>query len=71
MNNRIFLRVLMVIIMIIGGIMIIIGRKPHPEPICIVCGDNLQSILGIVEVVLGAIALNLQNKLFKEQNINQ
>nr|WP_294936554.1 hypothetical protein [uncultured Flavobacterium sp.] len=69
MDNKIFLRVLMVVIIVIGGIMIILGRKPHPEPICIVCADNLLSILAVVEVVLGAIALNLQEKIFKSGNI--
>lgn len=63
MNNKLFFRVVMVIIIIIGGIIIIIGRKPIPEPICIVCGRNLLTFLGIAEVVLGAIALNLHNKI--------
>ncbi|WP_177735438.1 MULTISPECIES: hypothetical protein [Flavobacterium] len=70
MNNRVIFRVIMVIIIIIGGIIIIIGRKPIPEPICIVCGDNILSLLGFAEVVLGAIALNVHNKLIKTANIN-
>lgn len=71
MNNRNFLRVIMVVFIIIGGIIIFIGRKPFPKPECIVCGDNILSILGLVEVILGAIALNLQNKVFRAGSISQ
>ncbi|MEO4004856.1 hypothetical protein E6C50_07715 [Flavobacterium supellecticarium] len=63
MNNKLIFRAVMVIIIIIGGVIIIIGRKPIPEPICIVCGRNILTFLGIIEVVLGAIALNLHNKI--------
>ncbi|WP_395046521.1 hypothetical protein [Flavobacterium sp.] len=61
----------MVVFIIIGGIIFFIGRKPFPKPECIVCGDNILSILGFVEVILGAIALNIQNKIFRAGNISQ
>lgn len=60
----------MIVFIIIGGIIFFIGRKPFPKPECIVCGDNILSILGFVEVILGAIALNLQNKTFNAPNIS-
>ena len=71
MNNRNFLRVIMIVFIIIGGIIFFIGRKPFPKPECIVCGDNILSILGFIEVILGAIALNIQGKVFRAGNISQ
>jgi len=64
------LRVLIVIIIIIGGVIIIIIRVPIPEPQCIVCGTNLVRILGIAEIVLGAISLGLVGRLKQTTRIN-
>lgn len=62
------LRAIIVIIIIIGGIIIIIvGKKPFPEPECIVCGLNLIRILGIAEIVLGLGALAIQGSLIEKQ----
>ncbi|EJL75125.1 hypothetical protein PMI13_00602 [Chryseobacterium populi] len=62
------LRTIIVIIIIIGGVIIIIvGKKPFPEPECIVCGFNLIRILGIAEVVLGLGALVIQGNLIEKQ----
>jgi len=68
MNAKTLLRVLIVIIIIIGGVIIIvIGKKPFPEPECIVCGTNLITMLGIVEIVLGLGALVVQGGLVEKQ----
>ncbi|MBK1894777.1 hypothetical protein [Chryseobacterium paridis] len=68
MNAKNLLRVLIVIIVIIGGVIIIvIGKKPFPEPECIVCGTKLITMLGIVEVILGLGALVVQRNLFDKQ----
>ncbi|MCJ7933959.1 MAG: hypothetical protein MUW56_10070 [Chryseobacterium sp.] len=62
------LKAIIVIIIIIGGVIIIIvGKKPFPEPECIVCGPNLVRILGIAEVVLGLGALAIQGNLTEKQ----
>lgn len=62
------LRVFIVIIIIIGGILIIIGgKKPFPEPECIVCGPNFVRILGIAEVIIGLGALVIQGNLLQKQ----
>jgi hypothetical protein len=65
------LRVIIVIIIIIGGVIIIvIGKKPFPEPECLVCGLNLVRVLGIAEIVLGLGALIIQGSLVeKERNL--
>jgi len=68
MNAKAILRVLIVIIIIIGGVIIIvIGKKPFPEPECIVCGTNLITMLGIAEVVLGLGALVVQGGVIDKQ----
>ncbi|MBB4806957.1 hypothetical protein HNP38_002253 [Chryseobacterium defluvii] len=65
------LKVIIVIIIIIGGVIIIIvGKKPFPEPECIVCGLNLVRILGIAEVILGLGALAIQGNLIEKQQRN-
>lgn len=62
------LKAIIVIIIIIGGaIIIIIGKKPFPEPECIVCGPNLVTILGIAEIVLGLGALVIQGNLTEKE----
>ncbi|WP_300566908.1 hypothetical protein [Flavobacterium sp.] len=70
MRNRNLLSVIMIAFIIVGGIIFFIGKKPHPEPQCIVCGDNILSILGFVEVILGAIALSIHIKEYKTGNIS-
>ena len=66
------LRALIVIIIIIGGVIIIIIRGPFPpEPECLVCGKNLLNILGISEVVLGAISFGLVSKINQNINVRQ
>jgi len=56
--------IIIVIIIIIGGVIIIIIRGPIPDPPpCLVCGLAGIRLLGITEVVLGAIALGLANKI--------
>jgi len=65
---KLLLKAIIVIIIIIGGVIIIvIGRKPIPEPDCIVCGDNLIRILGIAEVILGLGALIIQGNLIEKK----
>jgi hypothetical protein len=62
------LRVFIVIIIILGGVIIIVvGKKPFPEPECIVCGMNLVRTLGIAEVILGIGALVIQGNLIEKQ----
>ncbi|SEW43440.1 hypothetical protein SAMN05421841_3070 [Chryseobacterium wanjuense] len=62
------LKVFIVVIIIIGGVLIIIvGKKPFPEPECLVCGPNLVRILGIAEVILGLGALVIQGNLIEKQ----
>ncbi|ALR32139.1 hypothetical protein ATE47_17150 [Chryseobacterium sp. IHB B 17019] len=62
------LRIFIVVIIIIGGVLIIVvGKKPFPEPECIVCGPNLVRILGIAEVILGLGALVIQGNLMEKQ----
>ncbi len=62
------LKVFIVVIIIIGGVLIIIvGKKPFPEPECIVCEPNLVRILGIAEVILGLGALVIQGNLIEKQ----
>ncbi|MFM9989750.1 hypothetical protein [Flavobacterium sp.] len=67
MNYRFFLRIIFIIIIVIGGIIIIIF-PPVPEPICIVCGQGLGKLLGISQIVLGAVGLFIENKIF---NVNK
>lgn len=62
------LRVFIVVIIILGGVLIIVvGKKPFPEPECIVCGVNLIRTLGIAEVILGLGALVIQANLTEKQ----
>ncbi|MDR6405049.1 MULTISPECIES: hypothetical protein [Chryseobacterium] len=62
------LRIFIVVIIIIGGVLIIVvGKKPFPEPECIVCGPNLVRILGIAEIILGLGALVIQGNLMEKQ----
>lgn len=62
------LRVFIVVIIIIGGVIIIVvGKKPFPEPECIVCGTNLIRALGIAEVILGLGALAIQGNIMEKQ----
>jgi hypothetical protein len=62
------LRVFIVLIIIIGGVLIIVaGKKPFPEPQCLVCGPNLMRILGIAEIILGLGALVIQGNLIEKQ----
>lgn len=62
------LRVFIVIIIILGGVIIIVvGKKPFPEPECLVCGMNLVRTLGIAEVILGIGALVIQGNLIEKQ----
>ena len=62
------LKVFIVVIIIIGGVLIIIvGKKPFPEPECLVCGPNLVRILGIAEVILGLGALVIQGNVMEKQ----
>lgn len=67
MNYKNLFIIIMVIIIIVGGVIIIIV-KPIPEPICLVCGNSLVRLLGIAQVVLGAIGLRLGNKAFNPKN---
>jgi len=69
MNLRNLFRVLIIIIIILGGVIIIVV-KPIPEPICIVCGNGLVKLIGIAQVVLGALALGLENKFFNSKSFN-
>ena len=65
---KVVLRVFIVIIIIIGGVLIIVaGKKPFPEPECLVCGPNLVRILGIAEVILGLGAFVIQGNLIEKQ----
>ncbi|KMQ66633.1 hypothetical protein ACM46_03685 [Chryseobacterium angstadtii] len=62
------LKAFIVVIIIIGGVLIIVvGKKPFPEPECLVCGINLIRILGIAEVILGLGALVIQANLTEKQ----
>ncbi|SEN01929.1 hypothetical protein [Chryseobacterium taichungense] len=62
------LRAFIVVIIIIGGVLIIVaGKKPFPEPECLVCGPNLVRILGIAEVIIGLGALVIQGNLIQKQ----
>jgi hypothetical protein len=62
------LKIFIVVIIIIGGVIIIVvGKKPFPEPECLVCGPNLVRILGIAEVILGLGALVIQGNLLEKQ----
>lgn len=62
------LKAIIVIIIIIGGVLIIVvGKKPIPEPECIVCGPNLVRLLGIAEIILGLGALVIQGNLIEKQ----
>ncbi|KPE50528.1 hypothetical protein [Chryseobacterium indologenes] len=62
------LTALIVIIIIIGGVLIIVvGKKPFPEPECIVCGINLIRTLGIAEIILGIGALVIQSNMIEKQ----
>lgn len=62
------LTALIVVIIIIGGVLIIVvGKRPFPEPECIVCGINLIRILGIAEVILGLGALVIQSNMIEKQ----
>ncbi|KMQ69737.1 hypothetical protein ACM39_01420 [Chryseobacterium sp. FH2] len=62
------LRAIIVIIIIIGGVIIIVvGKKPVPEPECLVCGPNLVRMLGIAEIILGLGALVIQGNLIEKQ----
>lgn len=62
------LRAFIVVIIIIGGVLIIfVGKKPFPEPECLVCGINLIRTLGIAEVILGLGALVIQANLSEKQ----
>lgn len=67
MNLRNLFRVLIVIIIILGGVIIII-IKPIPEPICTVCGNGLVRLLGLAQIVLGALALRFENTFFNSKN---
>lgn len=40
-------------VIVIGGLLLVPGHEPK----CIVCGDKLNVIIGVVSVVLGAAAL--------------
>jgi len=62
------LTALIVVIIIIGGVLIIVvGKRPFPEPECIVCGINLIRILGIAEIILGLGALVIQSNMIEKQ----
>ncbi|MDR6921379.1 MULTISPECIES: hypothetical protein [Chryseobacterium] len=62
------LTALIVVIIIIGGVLIIVvGKRPFPEPECIVCGINLIRILGIAEIILGLGALIIQSNMIEKQ----
>ncbi len=62
------LTALIVVIIIIGGVLIIVvGKRPFPEPECIVCGINLVRTLGIAEIILGLGALVIQSNLTDKQ----
>ncbi|MDI9310070.1 MAG: hypothetical protein QM535_07635 [Limnohabitans sp.] len=67
MNLRTLFRVFIIIIIILGGVIIIIV-KPIPEPICIVCGNGLVRLLGLAQIVLGALALRFENSFFNLKN---
>lgn len=62
------LKALIVVIIIIGGVLIFVaGKRPFPEPECLVCGPNLVRILGIAEVLMGLGALVIQGNLIQKQ----
>ncbi len=63
MNLNSLLRVFIVIMIIIGVLIIFIGKPILPEPPCIACGSNLVNLAGIAEMILGVAALVVQGKI--------
>jgi len=47
-----FIRILFVFVIVIGGLMIIPGR---PKPICIVCGATFSKFIAVILIAIGGI----------------
>ena len=61
-----WLTIIIIVVVVIGGVVVIAVHLPKPE--CPACRDSLLTVLGISQIILGAVLLSLVNKATAPKN---